>query len=84
MNIKFPPLVNVDGTFDAVRTFGSQTVVIEATVKGRDATITMNRSEAETLVALLRDAGVGGSATPEPDAPQRVVIGAVKLPGRKA
>ena len=86
MNIKFPPLVNVEGTFDAVRTFGSQTLVIETTVKGRMATITMNRNEAEWLVENLRGAGIGAkepaAPTPAPAAPA-FSVGAVRLPVKK-
>lgn len=59
MNIKFPPLINVDGDLTTVSTFGRETVMLEISLKNKAATITMSRSEALALLNGLKQAGVG-------------------------
>ena len=58
MNIKFPPLINVDGDLTGVSTFGRETVVLEIALKNKIATITLTRHEAVMLLNNLRAAGV--------------------------
>lgn len=77
MQIKFPPLINVEGTLAGVRTFGSQTIILEIMVKGRAATISLPRSEAEKLFDGLKSADCGGeepqsvvSTPPSPSVPR--------------
>lgn len=59
MNIKFPPLINVDGDLTTVSTFGRETVMLEISLRNKTATITMTRSEALSLLNGLKQAGVG-------------------------
>ena len=79
MNIKFPPLINVDGDLTGVRTFGHETVILEISLRNKVATISMGRAEAESLFAGLRAAGIGGGA----GEPQSVAVPMVSLPSKK-
>lgn len=54
MDIKYPPFVDVAAELKTVKPFGTQTVVLNLTVKGKAGTITMNRKEAESLLAGLK------------------------------
>lgn len=56
MDIKFGALINVTGTYTKTGVIGSQTVVLHVAVKGKDATITMGKAEAEQMLAGLRGA----------------------------
>lgn len=72
MNIKFPPLINVEGDLTSVATFGRETVMLEISLKNKTATITMTRSEAVALLNGLKQAGVGSE-------PQSVGIPTISL-----
>lgn len=55
MDIKYPPLINVSAKIHTVRMVLGR-VVIEAMVKGKDATMVLERDEARTLVASINEA----------------------------
>lgn len=55
MDIKYPPLINVSAQIKTVRmTLGR--IVIEAMVKGKDATMVLERDEAKVLAASINAA----------------------------
>lgn len=56
MDIKFGTLINVTGTYARTGLIGTQTVVLHVTVKGKDATITMGRDEAEKMMLGIKAA----------------------------
>lgn len=58
MQVKFPPIINVDAEFVGAKVFGHETVVLELNVGKRVATISMSKTEASALMAGLKDAGV--------------------------
>jgi hypothetical protein len=78
MNIKFPPLINVDGDLTGVSLFGAETVLIEVALRNKVATITLTRHEAERMFAGLKAAGIGAEAVP-----QSVALPRISLPGKK-
>ena len=55
MNIKYPPLINVDAVTGAVTTLLGR-VVINVTVKGKPGTITLEAAEARDLAAKINTA----------------------------
>lgn len=54
MDIKYPPFVNVTATLNSVNSLGTQTFVLNMTVKDKRGTITMNREEAKRLLVDLK------------------------------
>lgn len=54
MDIKYPPFVDVNAELKSVKALGTQTAIINLTVKGKPGTITMNRKEAESLIAGIK------------------------------
>lgn len=55
MDIKFGALINVTGTYTSAASLGN-TVVLNLAVKGKVATITMTKEEAEKMRAGLASA----------------------------
>ena len=76
MQVKFPPLINVEAVFAGCKLFGHETVVLELQVGKKLATISMNRSEAEDLAEALASVGISG------DGVRQVSLGTVVLPKR--
>jgi len=58
MQVKFPPLINVDAEFAGVQAFGAETVTIELNIGKKVATITLSRPEATDLMMGLKTAGI--------------------------
>jgi hypothetical protein len=56
MQIQHAPFINAQATYDNAKPFGTQTVILTLQVKGKPATITMNRAEAEQMAAGLATA----------------------------
>ena len=55
MNIKYPPLINVDAVTGSVTTILGR-VVINVTVKGKPGTIVLDPNEARDLAAKINTA----------------------------
>lgn len=73
MQVKFPPLIDVEAQFAGAKGFGAETIALELNLGKKVATITMNRAEASALVAALKALDV----TPP------VNLGGIVLPGKK-
>lgn len=73
MQVVFPPWVDLPAEFVGVRTFGTETVIMDFVVKNKNATISLTKNEAEALFVSLKAAGVG---SPSP----AITLGGVKLP----
>lgn len=56
MDIKYPPFVNVTADLKTVKAIGTQTAILNLTVNGKPGTISLNRKEAEALIAALKTA----------------------------
>lgn len=56
MDIKHAPFINASAAYDKVTAFGKETVILTLQVKGKPATITMTRAEAEMMINGLRGA----------------------------
>lgn len=58
MQVKFPPLINVEAEFGGTELYGSETVVLTLRLGAKVATITMSREEASRLMGSLKNSGI--------------------------
>lgn len=58
MQVKFPPLINVEAEFGGTELYGSETIVLTLRLGNKIATITMSRDEASRLMGALKEVGI--------------------------